>query len=51
MHRRNCMFICKYGNPGVSLLELRSWPLSQLREAASDVAYWLKQEAKNSKGT
>lgn len=50
MHRRNCWFICKYGRPGVSILELRRWPISHIREAAADVAYWLKTEAKNSKG-
>lgn len=49
MHRRNCMFICKYGNPGVSYIDLRRWPISAIREAADDVAFWLAQEAKNAK--
>lgn len=49
--RRNCWFICKYGNPGCSVLEIMQWPLSLVRQAADDVAYLLKQEEKNAKST
>ena len=45
--RRNCWFICKYGNPGCTVLEIMHWPLSQVREAADDVTWLLKQEQKN----
>jgi hypothetical protein len=49
--RRNCVFLCKYGNLGCSLLEIRSWPLSEVRKAADDVIYWIAQETKNSKAS
>lgn len=49
--RRNCWFICKYGNPGCSVREIMNWPLSEVREAADDVAWLLIQEQKNAKAT
>ncbi len=47
--RRNCWYVCKYGNPGVSIDEVMTWPISKLRLACSDVGFWLDMEKKNSK--
>jgi len=41
--------VCKYGNPGVSIDEVMTWPISKLRLACSDVGFWLDMEKKNSK--
>jgi hypothetical protein len=45
------LVICKYGNPGCSVREIMTWPLSEVREAADDVSYLLIQEQKNAKAT
>ncbi len=41
------MFICRNGHLGLTYTELRSWPLSKIRQMVSDINYWIVIENKN----
>jgi hypothetical protein len=44
--RRNLVFICRNGNLGVTFHELRTWPLSEVRQMVADINYWIVIEQK-----
>ncbi len=46
LRRRNCWFVCRDGNPGVSIDEIMRWPISKVRQAVSDINYLIDRENK-----
>lgn len=44
--RRNCWFVMRDGNPGCSIDDVMSWPISRVRQACSDIIFLIEREAK-----